>query len=183
MPHVFLGSVVKALVNAAVPLEDGEGEPFSFCSAAAAGSGPLAGGTLHTAQIPTAQRMLRNICILGEGKRGREQRVREEKPCSRMDLERFLHTGGTKLGWSWFLAGRGAPQGAWGGPMVGVWRATSCQKPANPLSTQRGAQSISEGCRGEGKATSPRVPWHEWLRGCMDNSTDSVCSALICPWA
>lgn len=28
----FLGSVVKALVNAAVPLEGSEGESFSFCS-------------------------------------------------------------------------------------------------------------------------------------------------------
>lgn len=168
----FLGSVVKALVNAAVPLEGSEGESFSFCSS--------------PCPNPDRSEDAQHRFILGEGKNRQGA-----AGCAGKTLQQDGF-GGAPSDWgnkTWMeleellLAGRGAPQGAWGGPMVGSYRVTSCQKPAKPLSTQQGAQNISEGCRGEGKAASPRIPWHQWLGGCVDNGTGSVCSALICPWA
>lgn len=168
----FLGSVVKALVNVAVPLEGSEGESFSFCSS--------------PCPNPDRSEDAQHRFILGEGKNRQGA-----AGCAGKNLAAgWIWRGSFRLGeQNVDGAGGAAPcwarssQGGWGGPMVGSYRVTSCQKPAKPLSTQQGAQNISEGCRGEGKAASPRIPWHQWLGGCVDNGTGSVCSALICPWA
>lgn len=99
----------------------------------------------------------------------------------------FRPRGGKKIGreqrgWSWrsrSLLGKEPPRRlVW--PHGGILQGYILPK---PLSTQQGARNISEGCRGEGKAASPRIPWQQWLGGCVDNGTGSVCSALICPWA
>lgn len=120
----FLGSVVKALVNAAVPLEGSEGESFSFCSS--------------PCPNPDRSEDAQHRFILGEGKNRQGA-----AGCAGKTLQQDGF-GGAPSDWgnkTWMeleellLAGRGAPKGAgvapWWDP-TGLHPAKSQQNPSAP---------------------------------------------------